>query len=97
MAPLSNAERQARYRKRIRAKAQMAPEAVAAVVRQWVEELAAAWSEMQPEPEPWADYIAKTQGDALEELARPDQADNESQREALRRVRLILDALALRN
>lgn len=95
---LSNAERQRRYRERLKAQALQTPEAVALAVREAVETLAAAWDDIQPEEQPWAKYIAQSGIEELAQLCRDEGlADTDQQRDAIRRVRLILDALSLRN
>ncbi len=66
-------------------------------MNQWVLGLAAAWDDLQPEDAPWRDYIANAGISELKALADPEKAETKQQREALRRVRLVLDALALRN
>jgi hypothetical protein len=71
------------------------------LARQWTEELCAAWDAIQPMEQPWRDLLGgrKTAAAALKnlnELARPAFAVTEDQRLALARMRLLLDALAIR-
>ena len=99
---LSGKERQARYLHRLKERAALSPEAVAATLRAWVEEFGSAWDDLQPEPDgAWRDYIgkAKTVVEAigrLDELAQAAKAETDPQRLVFSRIRLVLDALALR-
>ncbi|HEX7882312.1 MAG TPA: hypothetical protein VF499_06215 [Afipia sp.] len=76
---------------------QFAPQMAA----QWTKELCAAWDAIQPMAQPWGCLLAGRDSTAaalknLNELARPAFAETEEQRLVLLRMRLLLDALGLR-
>lgn len=69
---------------------------------QLTKDLCAAWDAIQPMEETWGSLIARRDNTGaalknLNELARPAFAETEAQRVVLLRMRLLLDALGLRD